>query len=301
MKYNILGYLIGEGFGNAFKNKKSTMASLIIMCATMIVFGIFWILGENINNFMDTLKEEQGIEVFMPKEIAEEQTEELKTKLEGLNEFTEITYVSEKEAFRRMQERYKENPSMLAGYTEDNHVFSSSYILKFKDLAKSEELQEKILEFENVKTITSPDSARENLMNLADGIKIVTLIISVILIIISIFIISNTIKLTVHARRKEISIMKYVGATNSFIRWPFIVEGMIIGLLANLISFMILGVAYKLLIPQIMNSGFMQVINIELLTLSQVFNGVILAVYMILGVGIGALGSIISMRKYLKV
>ncbi len=301
MRYNILGYLIGEGFGNVLKNKKSTAASLMIMCATMIIFGVFWILGENINSFMEELKDEQGIEVFMNKDASEEEINSLKQKLEDLNEFSEITYISEDEAFKRMKERNEDNPNILAGYTEENHVFSASYILKFNDLSKSSELETKIAEYEEVKNIMSADATTERLMQLADGIKIFTGIISVLLVVISIFIISNTIKLTVHARRKEISIMKYVGATNNFIRWPFIVEGMLIGFFANIISITALGITYNYLIPKIGGSEIMTIINMELLTFGQIFNGGIITLFMIFGLGIGAIGSIISMRKYLKV
>ena len=302
MRYNIFGYLIGEGLGNVFKNKKSTIASLMIMCATMLIFGLFWIIGENINHFMDSLKEEQGIEAFMYKGATEEEIDALEKKLQDLNEFSEITYVSEDEAFKKVQERWKDNPAGIAGYTEDNHIFSGSFILKFKDLSKSSEIEANLENWDDeIKNITSADTVRENLMGLAEGIKLVTGIISGLLVIISVFIISNTIKLTVHARRKEISIMKYVGATNSFIRWPFIVEGMIIGFLSNIISIAFLGLIYNLSLPQIINSEFMQIISMELLTFQGVFSGGIIAVYMLLGIGIGAIGSIISMRKYLKV
>ena len=120
------------------------------------------------------------------------------------------------------------------------------------------------------------------------------------LIVISTFIISNTIKLTVHARRKEISIMKYVGATNNFIRWPFIVEGMIIGIIASLISILIVGGAYGFIAQQAVSADFMQVMNMSLVSLQDMLSSIII-VYMLLGIGIGAVGSIISMRKYLKV
>ena len=138
------------------------------------------------------------------------------------------------------------------------------------------------------------------MIDLANGIKIITGVILILLIIISIFIIANTIKLTVHARRKEISIMKYVGATNNFIRWPFIVEGMIIGIISSTISIVLVGIVYNTIAEQLVNSQFMQVINMSLVGFSDMLSSIIL-VYMLLGIGIGALGSVISMRKYLKV
>ena len=127
-----------------------------------------------------------------------------------------------------------------------------------------------------------------------------TLVILALLIIISIFIISYTIKLTVHARRKEISIMKYVGATNSFIRGPFIVEGIIIGIISAVITLVILGLAYNGIINAIGSSAILNAISISLLSFSDMFY-LVLAVYLGLGIGIGILGSTISMRKYLKV
>ena len=120
------------------------------------------------------------------------------------------------------------------------------------------------------------------------------------LIAISTSIIANTIKLTVHARRKEISIMKYVGATNSFIRWPFLVEGIIIGIMAGLISVGLIGVTYTYIANQMSGTAFMQMIQWQLLKFSDMFK-LILMVYLGLGIGIGAVGSGISMRKYLDV
>ena len=144
------------------------------------------------------------------------------------------------------------------------------------------------------------DKTIQALINVANGIRWVSGGILILLIVISIFIIANTIKLTVHARRKEISIMKYVGATNSFIRWPFIVEGMIIGIIAAMISILILGVAYNLLTDKILQSAINSMINIQLLSFSEIFT-LVIAVYLTLGIGIGIIGSMISMRKYLEV
>ena len=161
-------------------------------------------------------------------------------------------------------------------------------------------MQDQISKFENVKKITSKDQTVTTLINLANGIKIVTGVILLLLIFISVFIIANTIKLTVHARRKEISIMKYVGATNNFIRWPFIVEGMIIGIMASAISIVIVGIVYNIIADNLVNSQFMKLINMSLVSFGDMFNSIIIT-YMLLGIGIGAFGSIISMRKYSKV
>ena len=301
MKYSVLGYFIGEGFSNVFKNKKSTGASLMIMCATMIIFGIFLILGENINHFVDEVESEQGIQVFVKNEATQEQIDKLGEDIRAIDGVSTVDFVSKDEALEQMKERFGDRQDLLEGYEGENNIFTASYVVTLTDLTKSEAVQDQINTYTDVvKKITSKDEVVTTLINLANGIKIVTGVILALLIIISIFIIANTIKLTVHARRKEISIMKYVGATNSFIRWPFIVEGMIIGILASIISIVIVGGAYTFIADKLVSSEFMQLINMNLISFSDMFNSIIF-VYMLLGIGIGVLGSVISMRKYLKV
>ena len=300
MKYNILGYLIGEGFSNVFKNKKSTGASLMIMCATMIIFGIFLILGENINHFVKDVEAAQGIQVFINNDATQEQINAIGEQIRSIDGVNNAEYISKEQALQQMKDQFGERQYLLEGY-EENNIFPASYVVTLTDLTKSKVVQDQISTYTDVvKKINSKDEVTSTLIRLANGIKIVTGVILVLLVIISIFIIANTIKLTVHARRKEISIMKYVGATNNFIRWPFIVEGMIIGILASIISIVIVGFAYNFVAEKLVNAEFMQLINMSLISFSDMFSSIIF-VYMLLGIGIGVLGSVISMRKYLKV
>ena len=188
---------------------------------------------------------------------------------------------------------------MVEGYTEEN-ILPASYEVTLTDLELSSDVQDSLKQIPNVDDIRSSNIIIEQIIRLAKGIKIVTWVILVLLIIISTAIISNTIKLTVHARRKEISIMKYVGATNSFIRWPFLVEGIIIGVIAGLLSVGIVGLVYTGIANQISSTDFLETVHWKLLDFKDMFN-LILVVYLGLGIGIGAIGSGISMRKYLEV
>lgn len=290
MKYNILGYLIGEGFSNVFKNKKSTGASLMIMCATMIIFGIFLILGENINHFVAEIEAIQGMQVFIENEASDQEVKEIGEKIRAIDGVNQAEYKSKEDALNQMKEKFGDKQDLLAGY-DKNNIFPASYVVTLTDLSKSSEVKAEIEKLDNIKKITDSDETVSTLIHLANGIKIVTGVILALLIIISIFIIANTIKLTVHARRKEISIMKYVGATNGFIRWPFIVEGMIIGIIASIISIAVVATGYSFVAERLVNSDFMQKINMSLVTFSDMFSSIIV-VYMLLGIGIGAL------RKY---
>ena len=306
MRYNVITYLLGEGIRNVFKNKKSTSASIIIMSLTMLIFGVFFVITQNINSIMKQIESEQGIEVFL-YDISEDQTKALEDYIRNIDGINTVEYKSKEDALNQLKSQFKDREDLLSGYDENN-IFPASYVVTLTDLTKNNEVKQKIDEYDKdkpdtqkvIKKITSSDETITTLINLANGIRIITGVILVILIIISIFIISNTIKLTVHARRKEISIMKYVGATNSFIRWPFIVEGIIIGIISGAISIIILGINYNLIANKILESQVVSAMSINLLTFADMF-GLIVLVYTILGVGIGILGSCISMRRYLKV
>ena len=296
MKYNILGYLIGEGFKNVFKNKKSTISCLVIMCATMFIFGMFFLIGENVNRTMEDLEAEQGFDVFIKKDATEAEIAELGEEIKKIEGVNTIQFKSEEDALMIMKERFKEYQSLLDGL----YIFSPSYTVKLTDLELSQSAQEQIMELDNVKKITSSDKTIKSLSALGNGINMVTAVVLVLLILISIFIISNTIKLTVHARRKEISIMKYIGATNNFIRAPFVVEGIIIGIVAAMLSVVIIGLSYNVVAEKLLASSASELLNFQLLGFNELFD-LIVVVYLVLGVGVGVIGSIISMRKYLKV
>ncbi len=299
MKYNVLSYLIGEGFRNVLKNKKSTGASLMIMCATMIIFGLFFIIGENINHIMNELEMQQGMQVFIKEEATEKEISELGDKIKALSGVNQVEFVSKEDALKQMKEKVGDKQFLLSGYDENN-PFPASYVVTLTDLKESDNVQKEIETFDNIKSIQRRGDTVNALLRAANFVRILSGAILILLVVISIFIIANTIKLTVHARRREISIMKYVGATNNFIRWPFIVEGIIIGVVAALISIMLLGVLYNVVSNKILSIAGSNIINISLLTFSDMFT-LIIVVYLALGIGIGTLGSMISMRKYLDV
>lgn len=299
VRYNIISYLITDGFRNVFKNKKSTSASLIIMCFTMLIFGLFFMIGENINSIMKQIEGAQGIQVFLKDGTSEEQITQIGEDIKKIDGVHTATFKTKEDALNTMKDNLKDKQFLLTGLED---VLPVSYVITLTDLNKSQQVQEQVKEIagEAFKTIQSKDDTVTTLINLANGVRIVTGVILVFLIIISVFIISNTIKLTVHARRKEISIMKYVGATNSFIRWPFIVEGIILGILSGALSILVIGGIYNFAAQKILTTDAIVKMNISLLSFSEMFNALII-VYLILGMGIGIIGSSISMRKYLKV
>ncbi len=297
VRYNIMSYLVGEGFRNLFKNKKSTSAALTIMCLAMFMFGIFFTVGENINYVMEQVESEQGMKVWLKHDVNEEQIEETEEKLRNMDAINTVEYVSNEENFNQYRDflgKYKDELDGIESYFQD------SFLITLTDLSQSSSVKTQIEQFPEVEEVNAGDETIETLINITKALRIATFVILVILIFIAIFIITNTIKLTVHARRKEISIMKYVGATNSFIRWPFIVEGIIIGLISAFITVFIVGLVYNFVTNGMIQSATFQKLELKLYTFADMFK-LLLTTYIILGAGIGIIGSSISMRKYLEV
>lgn len=297
MRFNVINYWISEGVKNLFKNKKSTMSSLMIMCATMLVFGLFFVIGENINAFVSNVAEAQEIRVNLKINATESEIEEVGNEILAIEGVRNAEFVSKDDAIKYMEDLL--GSDAVAEYKERN-IFPVAYNVTLTDLSVNDEVQNEINQIPQVDNIVSSNQLIAQILRLAKGVKYVTAAILTLLIVISISIISNTIKLTVHARRKEISIMKYVGATNSFIRWPFLVEGIIMGVIAGLLSVGIVGLVYTGIANQISSTDFLETVHWKLLDFKDMFN-LILVVYLGLGIGIGAIGSGISMRKYLEV
>ena len=323
MRYNGFVYLIGEGFKNVFKNTKSTVISVITMICTMFLFGVFFAIGVNINYILEQVQLKQGMQVFLWDEVTESQKEEFEDEIKSLDGVNKVVYKTKQEALDEFKSGMK-NQELMTGFEGENNIFPASFVVTLTKLEMAEEIQTEIqrigariatenreneidLEVEGstrhdslVKNITSNNSTISTLISIVRGVRITIGVIFLILLIVSITIISNTIKLSVHARRKEISIMKYVGATNGFIKWPFMIEGIIIGIIAAIITLLIVGVLYDVAIQNIETSKVLQTIGVTLLKFIDLAKPVAI-VYGALGIGVGIIGSAMSMKKYLEV
>lgn len=310
MRYNIISYLVGDGIKNIAKNKKSTVTAITIMVVTMLTVGICIVIGENVNAILGKMEQEYPLEIFLKDDITVSEKENLENEIRNIEYVNpNITYITKEEAYHKALEKVGKDTVMIAGYNENNHPFPPSFIITFTNLEKVDEVANQIEALDNVTGTTREDQKdnTKSLTKLDRNVNIALFAIGGLLVIFSIIIIGNTIKLTVHARRKEISIMKYVGATNNFIRAPFVVEGIIIGLISSLISLLALAGLYVWLKNNIIGNGLESWLNnlgvssgLKLLDFSQMFTQITL-IFLAMGIGIGVFGSIRSMRKYLKV
>ena len=299
MKYSVIGYFLSEGFKNVFKNKKSTISCLGVMCVTMLMFGVFFSIGKNITHLVENVEDSQAIRIFFKNDTTEEEIVAMKSKIEAINGVASARRMTKEDAFNEAKKILDDGYTSFMESMEPD-FFDDSYVITLTNLELNDSVQSELRKLPNFKKIASSNKTINTLSVIGKWIRIITGILLAILIFISIFIIANTIKLSVHARRKEISIMKYVGATNSFIRAPFMIEGIIIGIISSAISLGLVGALYNWCAIKLAQSETIQTIGINMLQFKDLFSS-ILIVYIILGVGIGILGSRISMKKYLDV
>lgn len=295
-----LSYYFKEGFSNLSKNLKSTIASVTVMVSTLFLFGIFLLLNTNINKIIKGMEEEQGVEVFISLDANEEQVTKLGEDIKKVDGVNTIKFKSKQEAIESLKENWKDNPGVIDGIADYDEFLPASYILTLTDLSKNSVVQAEIEKMPNVKNIRNQDEIISAVVVISQSVKVFIIGITTVLIIVSIVIISNTIKLSVYVRRKEISIMKYVGASNGFIRGPFIVESILMGLISVLICGILIYFGYEFVTQKLLELGTSQSLTIVVVPFLEILPELLVS-YITLAVGIGVIGSSISMKKYLEV
>lgn len=290
-------YLIKEGYENLKKHGSKTFSTMLIICATMLVLGIFMILFTNVNKNVETVKVEQGIQAFIEDTATDADIEYIKDAIKKIDGVGEIRYISKDEAYEDAKNVFKDQEYFLEGL-DKVQIFPASYVVKFADIEKVDNIKSQIEKIDGIYKVKYNSSTINAVISISKIANIFLLGIGVVLLVVSIFIISNTIKLAVYSNKREIFIMRYIGATNEFIKKPFVIEGAIMGIVSALISFMLISIAYVVIyarIPKVGSSlgvfGFIPYTSLWWM---------ILAIYIVLGLFIGILGSSISIKKYLK-
>lgn len=299
MRLRTVRYIIKEGFVNTYKNKLMSLTSLVIIIATLVIFGFFLLFILNIETNLATLRNQPQLEVFCYTVLDETQEKQVEKLIKDSQYIESYRKVTKKEAYEKMKERLGENSSALEGY--DESIFPVSFIIKLKDYSESKQAVEEFKNITGVEKVSYSQDAIDLISKINYWVKFISTLMIIIFLTVSVFIISNTIKLTVFARRKEINIMKYIGATDWFIRWPFVVEGVIIGLVGACLAFALTSYGYiavenKFNAELVVNGGEL----LKMVALKSIW-AEIFFFFILIGCGVGAVGSIISLRKHLKV
>lgn len=293
---NSLIYNIKQGFTQIFRNRGMSLASVFSILAMLFILGIFFSIMMNINLFTEVVKQDYDqVEVYLEDEVTQEQTEEIMNKIRAYEGVSDVSYRSKEEALEIMKERWGESGYLLNSLGEN--PLPASILIGVDSIDDAGMVSEYAGSIEGIEDVQYYRETVEKLTKVTRFLQIGALVVMGFLIVVSVVVVSNTIKLTVFARAREIRIMKYVGATNWFIRGPFMAEGIIIGIIAALVSTGLMTLLYSRVVEGI-GTQVLAIVSSPLIpTGYMAWN--MLIIFLALGVSIGAWGSIISMRKFL--
>jgi len=274
-----------------------SFASVCVIVACLIIMGSFTLLVLNVNNLIDKWESENQVVAFVDESLTDAQAKALESKLEAVENVSDAVFVSRDDAFAKYLSGFDEEENDLFSDLEPT-VLRHRYLIYLDDIELMAETQKKLIEVDGIAKVNAHLEISEGFVSISRVVGIVSLTIILILLIVSVFIMANTIKLTTFDRREEIAIMKLVGATNGFIRWPFVFEGLLLGLFGSLVAFLIQWGIYEIIVVKINKSTTMQIIEtLSFASLALPLLGVFVATGFIVGIG----GSLTVIRKYLKV
>ncbi len=298
MKINTFFYTIKQGFVNIFRNKWFSLASIATIGACLFLFGLFYSVILNFQNIVKTAQEGVCVTVFFDEGISQERIEEIGALIDKRTEVSKKEFISADEAWESFKDDYLQGYE--DGFTENPIPNSANYVIYMNDVSMQPALVTYLESVEGVREVNKSELVAATLTGVNALIAYISVGIIAILFAVSIFLISNTVTIGIAVRKEEITIMKYIGATDFFVRSPFVIEGMMIGVIGALIPVGVIFVLYNKVIEYIMSKFSMLSKLLSFLPVEAVFN-TLLPVSLIMGVGIGFLGSITTVRKHLRV
>lgn len=291
------GYLTKEGFRNLWSNRLMSFASVAVLLSCMIMIGSAFMLLVNIQSVIDNIEDKNVIMVYVVQDADEAAVTQLGDKLEALKNVSHVEFVDKETAFKQELENLGTDATYFEGVENplpDVYKVSVDLMENFDETSKS------IEKLENVDSIRDDKDIATVLINIRSSVTYLSVGIIALLMLVSLFIISNTIRITMFSRRLEISIMKSVGATNGFIRWPFVIEGILLGVISAVISLGAVWGVYEVVKNSVANMlGGIMDIGSSLVPFTD-YVVVILAAFLIIGILSGVVGSMVSIQRYLK-
>ena len=293
---NRIRYNIKQALTHLNRSRGMTLASVFAITAMMLILGLFFVLSVNLNLFTEMIKSDYDeVELFLRDDVTTEQAQAVMDEVDKFDGVEETLYRTKDDAMDIMKKRWGENGYLLDSLGEN--PLPNSVLVKVEDIDAANTVIDKSAKLDGVEDVRYYKETVEKLTKVTNSIQVGALILMAFLIVVSVVVVANTIKLTVFARAKEIEIMKYVGATNWFIRGPFLVEGIIIGVISSLISAGITFGIYSRVVAavglQVMTMFSSPLVPAGYLSLN------LIVIFLAMGVSVGACGSIISMRRFL--
>ena len=301
MRFGTLRYSVKQGVKNIARNRMFSIASIATMAACIFLFGIFFSIITNFNYIVEKAEECVAIVVLFEEDATDKHVKKIGKKLEKFDGVLEVKYVSSEEAWDEFQKSYLgDNPELAEGFKDDNPLANSD---NYEVYLETVERQDAVVEYaeglEGVRKVNRSDVVAKTLENFNKLLTIISVAIISILLVVAVFLISNTVSMGITIRKEEIAIMKYIGAKDSFVRAPFVIEGILIGVVGAAIPLVVIYFAYGKVVNSIMERFSILNTIMDFLPAGQVYK-TLLPVGLALGVGIGFIGSFFTIKKHLK-
>lgn len=294
-------YLVKQGLSNLWLNRLMTFASIGILAACLILIGAAGLVALNVSDAFQRVEGQNEIRVFLYDEATDEEINSIESRLSAMPDVTEYEFIGKAAALGELGDMLGEDEGILEGYIEDNPL-AASFAITLGDISKTAEIQKELSAMPGVEQVNAMTEVVDTLSGLESALLIFGSIVVIILVLASVVVIQNSIRLTVFARRREINIMKYVGATNGFIRLPFVVEGMSVGIIAAALGFGIVYGIYAGILKIFETSSLNWVSSLtgQLIPFGDIWWWMAIG-FLVFGILLGSIGSSSAIRKHLKV
>ena len=290
-------YLFKEGFRNTWSNRMMSIASICVLMSCLVLIGCASMIFLNIESLLGRIEEENVVMVYIKDDTADADITAMGNTLKGIDNVKEVEFVPKEDAWAEQLATMEEAQAKFFTEISSDIPLPDAYKVTVDDLTYFDQTVNQIEKLDHIDTIRENKDLAEKLVTIRHGVEVISIVIVAVLLAISVFIISNTIKLTVYSRRHEISIMKSVGATNSFVRLPFVVEGMILGIISGVISLGLVWAFYEFAINQF--SDLLTSLQLDALNFAD-FALPMLGIFVAIGIVTGVGGALISMSRYLN-
>ena len=300
MRPSTIRYFLKEGFSGLKKNLLMTVASIIAVAACISIMSFSYCVVSNLQYMLDQMEDSIGISVFLKGDLTSEDIENMKTSISGLDHVTNVTYISPADALDQLKDQWGADEDIFIGLDDTNNPLSHSFQVELDQIESQDAVLAELQKIEGVDKVEYGQSLSEMLMSVSNVFQVAGILVMLVLGVISVMIIINTIRISVMNRRVEINIMKYVGATDWFIRWPFIIEGIIIGLIGAVLPMLVGMPMYGKTVSLFYNHIPFVENFVRFRVVGDVFSFVLPAA-LIFGILLGVVGSVTSIRKHLQV
>ena len=301
MRPSTIWYTLKQGVKNIKRNWMFSLASIITMAACIFLVGVFYSLVTNVDNIAHKVEQEVPVTVFFDEGTTDEQMQEVGNLIQARPEVERVEFESGDQAWQNFKDKYFQGSDPADGFKDDNPlVNSSNYQVYLNQIEKQTELVNYIQGLDHVREVNQSEQAANTLGSFNKLVSYASIIIIAILLLISIFLISNTVSVGISVRKEEIGIMKYIGATDAFVRAPFVLEGMVLGVIGAAIPLAALYFLYNTAVEFILTKFNVLTGVVDFIPVWQIYQ-VLLPIGLLLGIGIGFIGSIWTTRKHLRV